>query len=141
MFHMPDQRALESFPLDAAIREKISGGISGIEDAIEIRHHISLFIKRDCLKLMRCRCYASARENRGRIITTAEWLFVPVDCIRSESGHTDRDILGTVGSRSAVTHPFPGSLMNALASLNGRLAPVRFHTRAPRSTAARAQPS
>src|SRR6266536_5704367 len=54
-------------------------------------------------------------------------LCVPVNGVRGEGGHADRDVLGAVGSRAAVAHPFPGSRVNSLACLHGHLVPFGLH--------------
>src|SRR5262249_751581 len=57
----------------------------------------------------------------------APGLSVPVNRVGGESRHADRDVLGAFRSRGAITHPFPGPGMNALAGLYGHLPPFRLH--------------
>ena len=54
-------------------------------------------------------------------------LFIPVNRVGGEGGQADRDVLGAVGSRGAVTYPFPGSRMNCLACLDGHLTVFGLH--------------
>jgi hypothetical protein len=71
-----------------------------------------------------------SREHPGNAGVSGGWpamrLFVPVNRVRGEGGHADRDVLGAVRSRGAVPHPFPRARMNRLTGLYGHLAAFRL---------------
>ena len=78
---------------------------------------------RDDPGLMRCRCPPGPGHR----------LCVPVDGVRGEGGHADRDVLGAVGSGATVAHPFPGSRVNSLARPARSPGPLRTPRRGNRA--------
>ena len=73
--------------------------------------------------------YTPGRQARPRCrsLPAVASVIRPGGQYQGEGGHADCDVFGAVGSRGAVTHPFSGSRMNALAGLHGHLAAFGLH--------------